>query len=166
MNAQTSYVVDDKEKGIFLLDRAVHVDDRILRDEMQKIFAKCWIYVGHASEVKKPGDFVSRKVAGRPIIMTRDAKGEIRCLFNTCRHRGAVVCLERAGNARRFMCVYHGWIYNNDGTLARVPSDDAYTPAFDQSKLGMKSPAKFEAYKDFWFMNLDPNAVEIGRAHV
>ena len=87
MNAQTSYVVDDKEKGIFLLDRAVHVDDRILRDEMQKIFAKCWIYVGHASEVKKPGDFVSRKVAGRPIwrrsVRRASASGPM-CIKRRC----------------------------------------------------------------------------------
>ena len=161
MAAQTSYVVDDKEKGIFLLDRSVHVSDEILREEMQKIFSKCWIYVGHASELKKNGDFVTRKVAGRPIIFARDQKGEIRCHFNTCRHRGATVCLERAGNARRFMCVYHGWIYNNDGSMARVPGDDAYSAAFDQTQLGLKKPAKFDHYRDFWFMNLDPNAVSL-----
>ena len=131
MSANGSYVVDDKEKGIFLLDRSVHVSEEILRDEMEKIFSKCWIYVGHSSELKKNGDFVTRKVAGRPIIFNRDQKGEVRCLFNTCRHRGAMVCLDRTGNSRRFMCVYHGWMYNNDGSMARVPGDDAYTVAFD-----------------------------------
>ena len=118
MQANGSYIIDDKLKGIFLLDRSVHVSEEILREEMQKIFSKCWIYVGHASELKKNGDFVTRKVAGRPIIFARDQKGEVRCHFNTCRHRGATVCLERTGNARRFMCVYHGWIYNNDGSMA------------------------------------------------
>jgi p-cumate 2,3-dioxygenase subunit alpha len=161
MRANGSWIVDDKEKSIFLLDRAALVSEDALRSEMENIFSKCWIYVGHASEVAKPGDFVTRKVAGRPIIMVRDQKGAVRCLFNTCRHRAAQVCLDRAGNARRFMCVYHGWIYNNDGSMARVPSDDAYSPAFDQSKLGLKSPAKFESYKDFWFMNLDPDAVDL-----
>jgi p-cumate 2,3-dioxygenase subunit alpha len=158
MTRQGSYVVDDQEKGIFLLDRIVHVSEDVLRDEMKNIFSKCWIYVGHSSELKKPGDFQTRKVAGRPVIFARDQKGQIRCFFNTCRHRGAIVCTERHGNTRRFFCVYHGWSYNNDGALARVPGEEAYTEAFDKSTLGMKSPAKFENYRDFWFLNLDPNA--------
>lgn len=158
MSRQDTYVVDDQEKGVFLLDRIVHVSEDVLRDEMKKIFSKCWIYVGHSSELKKPGDFKTRKVAGRPVIFARDQKGEIRCFFNTCRHRGAIVCTERHGNARRFLCVYHGWSYNNDGSLARVPGEEAYTDAFDKSTLSMKTPAKFENYRDFWFLNLDPNA--------
>jgi len=162
MPGNGSYVIDDRERGIFLLDRSVHVSEEILREEMRKIFAKCWIYVGHASEVKNPGDFVTRKVAGRPVIFVRDQKGQVRCLFNTCRHRGSIVSTERCGNARRFMCVYHGWSYGNDGSLARVPSEEAYTEAFDKGVLGLKTPAHFESYKDFWFMNLDPDAPPLG----
>ena len=114
-----SYIVDDHEKKSFLLDREVLVSEDILRQEMAHIFGRCWIYVGHASELKKPGDFRSRKVAGRPVIFMRDQKGHIHCLFNTCRHRGAIVCTEREGNARRFQCIYHGWTYGNDGSLVR-----------------------------------------------
>ncbi len=158
MDANGSYVIDDHEKGLFLLDRSVHVSADVLRREMSCIFAKCWIYVGHGSELKKPGDYKTRRVAGRPVIFARDQKGEVRCLFNTCRHRGSIVCAEREGNAKRFMCVYHGWIYSNDGELARVPGEDAYTEAFDKTALGLKTPAKFDHYKDFWFLNLDPNA--------
>ena len=161
MGANGSYVIDDREKGQFLLDRSVHVSEDVLRKEMTHIFSKCWIYVGHGSELKKPGDFQTRRVAGRPVIFARDQKGEVRCFFNTCRHRGAIVCADRSGNARRFMCVYHGWIYGNDGALARVPGEDAYTEAFDKSSLGLKGPAKFENYRDFWFLNLDPDAVSL-----
>jgi phenylpropionate dioxygenase-like ring-hydroxylating dioxygenase large terminal subunit len=158
MGANGSYVIDDREKGIFLLDRSVHVDEGVLKLEMERVFSKCWIYVGHGSELRKPGDFHTRNVAGRPVIFTRDAKGEVRCHFNTCRHRGAIVCADRQGNSRRFMCVYHGWIYNTDGGLARVPGEDAYTEAFDKATLGLKGPAHFDNYKDFWFLNLDPDA--------
>jgi phenylpropionate dioxygenase-like ring-hydroxylating dioxygenase large terminal subunit len=161
MRANGSYVIDDREKGIFLLDRSVHVSEDILRQEMSRIFAKCWIYVGHASELKKPGDFETRMVAGRPVIFVRDQKGEVRCLFNTCRHRGSIVCADRRGNQRRFMCAYHGWIYNNDGSLARVPGEEAYTEAFDKSDLGLRRPAKFDQYRDFWFLNLDPDAMPL-----
>ena len=63
-----SYIVDDRQKKTFLLDREVLVSEEILRREMAQIFGRCWIYVGHSSELKKPGDFRSRKVAGRPVI--------------------------------------------------------------------------------------------------
>ena len=158
MSGSRSYVIDDREKGIFLLDREVHVSEDVLRQEMTHIFSKCWIYVGHGSELKKPGDFQTRRVAGRPVIFCRDQKGDVRLFFNTCRHRGAIVCTERSGNRRRFNCVYHGWIYNNDGGLARVPGEEAYTDAFEKNTLGLKSPAHFDHYRDFWFMCLDQNA--------
>ena len=157
----TSFVIDDPKKGVFMLDRKALVSEDVLETEIENIFTRCWIYVGHSSELKKPGDFHTRRVVGRPVIFGRDAKGEVRCFFNTCRHRGALVCTERKGNRRRFNCVYHGWIYNNNGDLARVPGDEAYTEAFDQSGLGLKSPAKFDSYKDFWFMCLDKDAPEL-----
>src|SRR5712691_13464942 len=83
-----SYIIDDRERKTFLLDREVLVSEDILRQEMSHIFGRCWIYVGHASELRNPGDFRSRKVAGRPVIFCRDQEGAIHCLFNTCRHRG------------------------------------------------------------------------------
>jgi phenylpropionate dioxygenase-like ring-hydroxylating dioxygenase large terminal subunit len=153
-----SFIIDDQEKQHFFLDREALVSDAVLADEMRKIFSKCWIYVGHASELKQPNDFVTRKVAGRPVIFLRDMRGEYRCLFNTCRHRGAIVCTEREGSRRSFRCLYHGWTYRNDGALAGVPGAEAYRGDFDKSTLGLKSPAKFENYRDFWFLNLDPEA--------
>jgi p-cumate 2,3-dioxygenase alpha subunit len=152
----TNYIIDEPARHQFLLNRETLVSDAVLKQEMRKIFSRCWIYVGHGSELKKPGDFVTRRVVGRPVIFCRDQKGQVQCLFNTCRHRGALVCTERGGNRRRFMCIYHGWIYNNDGTLARVPGDDAYSETFDTAELALKSPARFENYRDFWFMSLNP----------
>src|SRR5258708_3400347 len=116
-----SYIIDDPAKKTFLLDREVLVSEEILRQEMTQIFARCWIYVGHAAELKQPGDFVTRRVAGRPVIFCRDGAGIVRCFFNTCRHRGAIVCTERQGSARRFNCIYHGWSYGTDGRLAAGP---------------------------------------------
>jgi phenylpropionate dioxygenase-like ring-hydroxylating dioxygenase large terminal subunit len=153
-----SYIVDDRERKTFLLDREVLVSEEILRQEMSRIFGRCWIYVGYASELKNPGDFRSRKVAGRPVIFCRDQQGQFHCLFNTCRHRGAMVCTQREGNARRFMCVYHGWTYGNDGKLIRVPGDEAYGEAFAKANHGLRRPARFEDYRGFWFMCLDQNA--------
>src|SRR5262245_43525538 len=141
-----SYIVDDPDQKIFLLDRIAHVSEDILAQEGIRIFGKCWIYVGHSSELKKPGDFHSRIVAGRPVIFCRTRSGEIRCLLNTCRHRGAIVCTQRSGNTRRFQCIYHGWTYDIDGKLVGLPGDDAYSGAFSRAELGLRSPPKFESY--------------------
>jgi p-cumate 2,3-dioxygenase subunit alpha len=153
-----AFIIDDAREKKFLLNREALVSPDVLRDEIRKIFAKCWIYVGHASELKKPGDFVTRRVAGRPLIFGRDATGKVQCFFNTCRHRGALVCSERTGNRRSFTCVYHGWTYRNDGQLMGVPGSDAYAESFDKSTLGLRKPARFESYRDFWFMCLDETA--------
>ena len=153
-----SYIVDDPVKKRFMLDREALVSQSVLADEMARIFSKCWIYVGHSSELKKSNEFVTRKVAGRPVIFIRDGRGDIRCFFNTCRHRGALVCTERAGTRRSFKCVYHGWTYRNDGVLAGVPGAEAYSGEFDRKDLGLRSPARFEQYRDFWFLNLSADA--------
>jgi p-cumate 2,3-dioxygenase subunit alpha len=153
-----SYIVDDPVKKQFLLDREALVSSSVLQDEMAHIFAKCWIYVGHGSELKNTNDFVTRKVAGRPVIFNRDMKGEISCFLNTCRHRGALVCTEREGSRRAFRCIYHGWAYRNDGMLGNVPGSEAYRGEFDKSALGLRRPARFESYRDFWFLNLDAGA--------
>lgn len=152
------FIIDDHEEKKFLLSREALVSPAVQREEMQKVFAKCWIYVGHASEITAPGDFVTRRIAGRPVIFCRDTSGEVRCFFNTCRHRGAIVCTEHKGNKRSFRCVYHGWSYLNDGTLAGVPGSDAYAETFDKNVLGLKSPAKFETYRGFYFLCLDASA--------
>ena len=153
-----SFIIDDPQKKRFLLDREALVSPAVLNDEMAKIFARCWIYVGHSSELKKPNDFVTRKVAARPVIFNRDARGNIHCFLNTCRHRGAIVCTEREGSRRSFRCVYHGWAYRNDGALGIVPGAEAYKGQFDASELGLRSPARFESYRDFWFLNFDSDA--------
>lgn len=154
------YIIDNGHD--FRLNRAVLVDPDILAAERERIFDTCWVYAGHESEVKAPGDFVTRKVAGRPVIMCRDSAGEVRLYLNTCRHRGAQVCRERQGNTRRFYCFYHGWSYDCDGRLVNVPGDDAYPEEFDRSALGLAEAPRFESYRGFWFACFDERVADLG----
>ena len=135
-----SYIVDDPVKQRFLLDREALVSQSVLADEMARIFSKCWIYVGHSSELKKPNDFITRKVASRPVIFIRDGRGDIRCFFNTCRHRGAMVCTEPQGSRRSFRCVYHGWTYRNDGALAGFPAPKPIAGISTRRTSGSEAP--------------------------
>ena len=152
------HVVEDKEKQAFFVNREVFVSADVLERENRRIFDRTWIYVGHASELKKPGDFHTRPVAGRPVIFCRDRKGEVKAMLNSCRHRGAMVCRERTGNARQFYCMYHGWSYNTDGSLKQVPGEEAYSPSFDKTQLGLVQVPRLESYRDFYFVNFDAQA--------
>ena len=126
------HVVEDTEKKAFFVNREVFVSQDIHDHEQRRIFDRSWIYLGHASEIKNPGDYHTRPISGRPVIFCRDRQGEVHALLNSCRHRGAMVCRERNGNARQFYCMYHGWTYNTDGSIKQIPGEEAYPPSFDQ----------------------------------
>ena len=164
MNYQPSghdFVVENPDAKTFFVNREVFVSDDVFEREKRAIFDRCWVYVGHASEIKNPGDFKTRPVAGRPIIFCRDREGTVRALINCCRHRGALVCREREGNARQFYCMYHGWTYHPDGRLKSVPGEDAYGEAFDKSEMGLVPVPRLEAYRDFYFANFDREAIDL-----
>lgn len=149
------YIIDDPEAMMFRLNRRALADPAVLEKEQQAIFDRSWIYCGHSSEIKEPGDFQTRMVCGRPVIFCRDEQGEVRVFLNSCRHRGAMVCRERAGNSRRFYCFYHGWTYGCDGTLKAVPAEDAYPPGFDKANFNLMEVPRAENYRDFWFISFD-----------
>ena len=113
MNQQAGFdpvswaVVDDKARGVFRMHRRAFVDQQIFELERERIFSRCWLYAGHVSEVAEPGQFVSRPVAGRPLLINRDRDGRLHVFFNSCTHRGAMVCRENKGRARNFSC--HFW---------------------------------------------------------
>jgi len=158
---QPSYVIDDPAHQTFRVNRAALVDPDVLARERHAIFDRGWLYAGHESELKQPGDFLTRDVGGRPLILARDAGGRVRAFLNTCRHRGATVCRERSGNAKRFNCFYHGWSYANDGALVGVPGEDSYGPHFDKAALGLMPAPRLESYRDFMFVSFDPAAVPL-----
>ncbi|WP_433598325.1 aromatic ring-hydroxylating oxygenase subunit alpha [Nocardia sp. CA-135953] len=137
--------------------RTVYTDTAIFDAELERIFGQVWFYVGHASEIPEPNDFVTRDIARRPMLMTRSRKGEIHVLLNRCRHRGATVCRRESGKASRFTCPYHGWSYANSGELNGVPWPEAYGPDFDKTQLPLHG-ARVEIRHGFVFACLNPSA--------
>jgi p-cumate 2,3-dioxygenase alpha subunit len=154
----TPLVLNEPQAMRFEINRAALVDPSIFAAEQERVFERCWLYVGHESEVRAPGDFRTRMVCGRPILFCRDSAAELRVFLNTCRHRGTVVCREAEGNAERHTCFYHGWTYDRDGRLYAVPGQTAYPPSFDKSKLGLLPPARVDNYRGFVFLNFDAGA--------
>ncbi|MBM3940413.1 MAG: Rieske 2Fe-2S domain-containing protein [SAR202 cluster bacterium] len=151
-------VIDDEANGLFRVHRSAFTDPEILDLERERIFDRCWIYVGHASEVPKPGDFVTRRVAGRPVIFTHGHDHKLHVLLNACTHRGAIVCRERNGNTKGFQCYYHGWTFSPEGELRGIPGEDAYEgTAFDKHERRLPEPPRVESYRDFVFACFDPH---------
>ncbi|MFD0855083.1 Rieske 2Fe-2S domain-containing protein, partial [Actinomadura adrarensis] len=140
--------------------RSVYTDPEIFTAEMDRIFGKVWVYVGHESEIPEPHAFVTRDIGRRPVIMTRDKDGAVHVLMNRCRHRGATVCRKDSGRARRFTCPYHGWAYSNDGALTGVPWPEAYGPDFDKSEYPLHG-ARVDIRHGFVFATLNTQAPDL-----
>ena len=157
-------IIDDRVNGIFRVNRRAFTDPAIFEIEKREVFDRCWLYAGHVSEIAKPGDFVTRRVGGRPLILVCDRVGEPHALLNSCPHRGNIVCRERAGfGAQNFVCFYHAWNFDLDGSLVGVPDEESYTPAFDRGAMGLRPVPRFENYKGMLFVNFDPASRQSGQ---
>jgi phenylpropionate dioxygenase-like ring-hydroxylating dioxygenase large terminal subunit len=148
----------DLENG--LVDRRVFADHGIYELEKERIFARCWLYLGHESEVPNPGDFVSTYMGENPVILCRDSNGRLRAFLNLCRHRGNRVCRLDRGNARLFTCSYHGWSFSNEGKLVGLPMSEHYG-SLDREAWGLIPVAQLDTYKGLIFATFDPEAAPL-----
>jgi phenylpropionate dioxygenase-like ring-hydroxylating dioxygenase large terminal subunit len=133
----------------------VYTDPAIFAAEMEKIFARAWCYVGHESQVPRPGSFIRAAIANRPLLMVRGDDGKITVLHNRCPHRGALLVGERCGHATRFRCPYHAWTFRTDGSLQSVPLPEGYAGIdLDDVSLSMQRVPRVAAYRGFVFASL------------
>jgi len=159
VQAGNRWIVDDRERGLFRVSRETFTDPEVLKLERDHIFNTCWLYLGHASELKRPNDFVTRSVGGRELIFNRDRQGAFHAFFNTCPHRGAMVAREKCGNALGFQCFYHGWSFNNNGQYATRHAPGTYPPDFNADGCANLVPVpRIDEYRGFYFVNYDAGA--------
>lgn len=152
-------IATDADRGIFQVARRAFTSEGILESERRQIFDKCWLYVGHESELPVPGAFVARSVGGRDVIFNRDAKGVVHAFLDSCPHRGAKICQERRGVAKNFQCIYHGWVFSADGKFRRQPHHAGYPDDFEAGgSVDLVAVPRLEAYRDLWFACFDRSA--------
>ncbi|MFJ9590896.1 aromatic ring-hydroxylating oxygenase subunit alpha [Streptomyces acidicola] len=143
---------DERTVSLRLLnDRDVH------QLELDRVFARTWLFIGHESEIPEPGDFVARHMGEDPVILTRGQDGTPHVMLNVCTHRGMTVCRSDTGNTATFKCPYHGWVFGTDGRMLGAPFErDFYRGGLDKSSLGLRK-ARTETHAGLVFATWDHN---------
>jgi p-cumate 2,3-dioxygenase alpha subunit len=155
----SQYVIDDRDMPRFLVNRQAMVAPDVLAKERELVFDTSWLYIGHETELRKPNDYKTRTVGGRPLIFARDTNDHIRVWINSCPHRGAMLCREQQGNARFLTCFYHGWSFSTGGGLVSIPGEDAYSERFQRPNLA--APPRVDSYRGFVFISFSPDIIPL-----
>ncbi len=116
---------------------------------------KDWRYVAHEREIPQPGDFKSLLLGREPVLVVRGEDGCVRVLFNTCRHRPVTVCYQASGNAKRFVCSYHGWVYNTKGNLVGLSGSNEEGWQFVERR-GLTPLPRMAIHQGYIFASLSP----------
>lgn len=140
-----------------LVSSRIFTDPDLYRLELERIFARTWLYVAHESEVPRPGDFVTRQIGEDPVIVCRGRDDKVRVFLNVCRHRGRRICGQDAGSTAKFICGYHGWTYSDMGDLIAVPFVQAYKDKLDKATSGLHQ-AKTGTYHGLVFATWNSQA--------
>ncbi len=140
----------------------LYTDPEVLQKELEKIFYRTWVYVGHDSEVPQIGDYKTTFIGEIPVMMVRDKDNNIQVLVNRCMHRGVTVCNRETGNTQSFTCPYHAWEYGLDGTLLAVGMPRGYNPGeINKEALGLRKPARVERYRGFVFASFAADGISL-----
>jgi len=152
-----NWIANDR-KG-HTLPGGLYVSDDAFAFDTQVMLKSVWLYACTAAHVKTPGDYFVFELAHNSVIIVRGRDNEIRAFWNSCRHRGAKICLEQRGRAPRLMCPYHQWTYGLDGQLLAARS---MAEGFDKADHGL-SPVALENVGGLIFVCLSDNPPPIDR---
>jgi phenylpropionate dioxygenase-like ring-hydroxylating dioxygenase large terminal subunit len=130
---------------------SLYTDPRVFADELERIWYRTWVYVGHESEVPEPGDYAVKSIGPQSVIMTRDSTGTVHLLLNRCSHRANQICEAPRGNSRALRCQYHGWTFATDGTLLGYPFRQGYGGDGAKAALGLGRVTQVASYRGFVF---------------
>lgn len=147
---------DPNAEQSFTMPARIYCDPDFLEQEKRQVFWKSWIYAGHISALREPGDYITLDLTGQRLFVIRQADGELGGFFNVCQHRGHSL-LKGSGKAHRLIvCPYHGWSYDQTGKLIAANNCDQVAQ-FRREDFSLPS-IHVDQIAGFVFVNLDPQA--------
>lgn len=138
--------------------RTVYTEQAVFDREIDRIFQTVWVYCGHESQIRNPGDYHALQIGRQPMLMVRTNDHRVAVLYNRCPHRGVQICGNTDGNAgSRLVCSYHAWTFDLDGRIKGIPLKSGYdgtrmTPS--NPDCSMRPAARVESYRGFVFASL------------
>ncbi len=152
-------LVDDRvAEGVFRVDRAVYTDPEIFEREMDSIFARCWVFLCHDSQVAAHGDYFWTEIGRQPVFVHRQKDSSLKCFINACSHRAAVLTPFRQGNAKTLTCRFHGWTYRCDGACIGIKNEEEGT---DRGRYDLREIARLDSYRGLVFGCLDADVMPL-----
>ncbi|RQT58856.1 aromatic ring-hydroxylating dioxygenase subunit alpha [Burkholderia cepacia] len=135
--------------------KRLYTDPAIFALEMERIYGRAWIYVGHESQVKTAGDYHTTRIGDQDVAMVRASDGTIHVIYNRCPHKGAKVVPDGDGSVGKFFrCPYHAWTFRHDGTHLSAPlRNGLQNTCFDPKHpdFSMRRVARVDSYRGFVF---------------
>ena len=129
-----------KYQGSQSLPRQFYTSETVYKMDIQHYWNHSWIWVGHINQIPNVGDFFLFDYGYESVIIARDKNDSVNAFLNVCRHRGSRVCIEKSGNTRLFVCPYHAWTYELNGSLraAREMEDNFNTADYSLKKVNLR----------------------------
>ncbi len=140
---------------------SLYRDPAIFQRELEAIWYKVWVYIGHESEVPQPGDYVRRQIGLQPVLMIRGDDGKVQVFFNRCRHRGNLVCHRDRGNAAVLRCPYHGWTYARSGELLEPSFEEGYDNDLSRADFSLSPVPRLGTYRGLVFASLSQTGTSL-----
>ncbi len=144
----------DQADEVYRVPAANYVDARRWKLEMDRIFRRVPLPLALTCELREPNSYKSMDALGVPVLITRGPDGRALAFVNACRHRGSIVVPDGCGEARRFTCPYHGWVYDRAGGLSGMYGSETFGE-IDQRELGL-TPLACEERAGFVFVTVAP----------
>ncbi len=154
-------IADLVNEDASLVSRRCWSDQRVYELEKKGIFGKSWLFLGHESQIRNPGDFVQAYMCETPVILARGEDGKVHATVNSCTHRGLPVCRASHGNTKRFVCPYHSWSYTVAGDLVAIPQESELCTQPDKTQLGLKKVPRVESWRGMVFGSFDPDIISL-----
>jgi carnitine monooxygenase subunit len=151
----------DIDNGLDVPDPARYYSREYMEREWRRLWPRVWLLAGVASDIPEEGDYFVFEIGAEQIIVTRQANGGVKALYNVCPHRGNRVCLNERGSVAQFTCTFHGWQYGLDGKLKKITDEATFNPKLIAHRPSM-TEVRCETLGGIVFINMDGTAPPLG----